>query len=178
MNSGQTIITFGSLILLSVAILNLNKFIGESDITLAQSRYRLEALSILTSRIELASQYFFDEASTDTTSEKNLSDFANPSHLGFDSNDDGYVDDFDDFNGITEPDTGRSGVIYNVTYNIDYVKLVGDKFVTSSQREYHKRMTISITDGYADPLLYRFANGEKIRDTLRVSFVHSYWFYN
>lgn len=87
MNTGQTIITFGALILLTFAVLNLNKSLSYSDISLAQNRYRLEALSILTSYIEQASQYFFDEASTDTTNEKKLIDFSLPNNLGFDADD-------------------------------------------------------------------------------------------
>ncbi len=176
MGGAQTLLTIGALILLSVSIMNMNKSLGENDITLAQSRYRLEALSLLTSRIEQASQYYFDEASTDTSSEKEVTDFS--VHLGFETNDYGHIDDFDDFNGIVENDTGRSGVVYRVRYAVDYVTLSGNSVITSSARQYHKRMTIEVTDSYADPLLFRYLNGAKVRDTLKVSFIHSYWMYN
>ncbi len=178
MNTGQTLITFGAFMLLSVIVLNLNRNLSNNDISLAQNRYRLEALSLLTSYIEQTSQYFFDEASTDTSSEKRLSDFAAPDQLGFDYNDNGEIDDFDDFNNYTIIDTGRSGVRYRISFQVDYVKLQGNQAVHSNSREYHKRMTIFVTDDYNDPVLYKWINGQKVRDTLKVSFVHSYWFYN
>lgn len=178
MQTGQMLLTLGALVLLSMGILNLNRHLATSDIQLAQNRYRLEALSIMTSYVEQASQYFFDEVSTDTTSEKNLADFTAPNHLGFDPDDSSRVDDFDDFCNVTLIDTGNSGVVYKVMFQVDYVKLQGDSIVPSNQREYNKRMTISITDNYADPLLFKYVNGIKQRDTLRISVVNSYWFYN
>jgi len=178
MNTGQTIITMGALILLTVAVLNFNKTLSYSDISLAQNRYRLEALSIITSYIEQASQYYFDEVSTDTTSAKQLSDFTLPNNLGFDSNDNSIIDDFDDFNNYTVIDTGISGIMYRVHFKVDYVKLQGDQVVTSSNKEYNKRMNISVTDNFSDPLIYKYINGQKVKDTLSVSFVNCYWFYN
>lgn len=178
MSSGQIIITMGALILLSVAMLNVNRTLNHSDISLAQNRYRLEALSLLTSYIEQASQQFFDEASTDTSSAKNLADFSLPDNLGFESNDNQKIDDFDDYHNYTQLDTGQSGVIFQGKFIVEYVELSGTSVIISSQREYHKRMTIYITDAYTPPLLYKYENGNKIRDTLQISFVQSYWFYN
>jgi hypothetical protein len=178
MNTGQMMLTIGALALLSFAILNLNSSLNENDIGLAQNRYRLEALSLITSYIEQATMYFFDEASTDTSSSKNLADFTAPNLLGFEGNDSSAVDDFDDFNGRTIPDTGLSGVVYKVMFKVDYVRLQGDSLVKSNVREWNKRMTISITDNYPEPLLYRNVSGDRVRDTLSITFVNSYWFYN
>lgn len=178
MHTGQIIFTIGALGLLSFAILNLNSSINENDVSLAQNRYRLEALSLMTSYIEQANMYFFDEASTDTSSEKELKDFSLPNKMGFEADDLGEFDDFDDFNNYTKIDTGLSGVSYKVMFTVDYVTLQADTFTHSNNREYNKRMTISITDAYNDPLLYRNFGGDKVRDTLKVSFVNSYWFYN
>jgi hypothetical protein len=178
MHTGQIIFTIGALGLLSFAILNLNSSINENDISLAQNRYRLEALSLMTSYIEQANMYFFDEASTDTSSAKELKDFTVPNKLGFEADDIGEFDDFDDFNNYSKIDTGLSGVNYRVMFTVDYVILQADTFAHSNAKEYNKRMTISITDAYNDPLLYRNFGGDKVRDTLKVSFVNSYWFYN
>ncbi len=178
MNTGQTMLTFGALTLLSFVILNLNKNLGQSDISLAQNRYRLEALSIMSSYIEETSQYFFDEASTDTLTYKTLNDFTLPNQLGMEHNDYGVPDDFDDFNNYSVKDTGMSGVIYKLNFKVEYVQLVGSAMVISISRKYNKQMTISISDNYADPLIFRYKNGVKIKDTLQVSFVNSYWFYN
>jgi hypothetical protein len=178
MGSGQMIITMGALALLSLAVLNVNNTLNQSDISLSQNRYRLEALSLLTSYIEQASQEFFDEASTDTSSAKNLSSFTLSGNLGFELNDNNIIDDFDDYHNYTRLDTGRSGVIFRGNFKVDYVTQSGTAIAKSTDRQYHKRMTIYITDGYTPPLLYRYTNGNKIRDTLRISFVQSYWFYN
>lgn len=179
MNTGQMILTIGALALLSMAILNLNSSINENDISLAQNRYRLEALSLITSYIEEATMYFFDEASTDTTSDKKLSDFTLPNLLGYEANDSSEFDDFDDFNNYTAIDTGLSGVIYRVMFKVDYVQILGDSLKHSANREWNKRMTISVTDNYNNPpLIYRNVSGDKVKDTLTISFVNSYWFYN
>ncbi|MDZ7262129.1 MAG: hypothetical protein ONB05_08500 [candidate division KSB1 bacterium] len=178
MSTGQTLITLGALMLLSLTIFNVNKTLTHCDISLAQNRYRLEALSLLTSYIEQAALFFFYELSTDTSSEKNLQDFTLPDALGLETNDHGILDDFDDFNGYVKVDTGRSGVVYRDSFHVEYVKLQGSSIIASGNREYHKRMTIFITDAYDPPLLFKYLNGQKVRDTLKVSFVHSYWFYN
>lgn len=178
MSSGQMLITMGALALLSLAVLNVNSTLTHGDISLSQNRYRLEALSLLTSYIEQASQEFFDEASTDTSNAKNLSNFTLAANLGFELNDNSVIDDFDDYHNYTKLDTGRSGVIFQGRFKVEYVTLSGTSVVVSTDRQYHKRMTIYITDAYTPPLLYRYKNGNKIRDTLRVSFIQSYWFYN
>ncbi len=178
MNTGQTMLTMGALILISIIILNFHRTTDEISTSLDFNRFRLEAMSILTSHIEQLSQYFFDEASTDTLNEKQLSDFVAPNLLGYDANDNNIIDDIDDFHGVTVADTGMSGVVYNVNYSVDYVRLQSNRLVHSSTRQYHKRVSIAISDAYNPPLIYRTENNAQIRDTLRVSFVVSYWFYN
>jgi hypothetical protein len=178
MSTGQMLLTIGALSLRSLGILNLNNSITNNDISLAQNRYRLEALSLMTSYMEQATQYFFDESTLDTNSTKTLPDFTTAGNLGMEKNDSSLIDDFDDFNGYTKIDTGLSGVAYKVMFEVDYVQLVGDSLVKSIARQYNKRMRISVIDNYPEPLLFRNFGGDKIRDTLKVSFVHSYWFYN
>ncbi len=177
MNLGQTFLTFGAFVILTSAILNFNRLIVESDVSLAQDRYRLEALSILNSYAEKASQKYFDEVTLSLAS-KTLANFSAPNELGPDAGDGGEIDDFDDYHGITMVDTGRSSIAYRINFEVDYVTLQGDSFVTSLTNQYHKRMTISISDAYADPYLYHYVGDIKVRDTLRMSFIHSYWFYN
>lgn len=177
MHTGQILFTIAALGLLSLAILNLNTSINQNDVSLAQNRYRLEALSLINSYIEQASSLYFDEVTTDTTQEKDLSTFS--TLLQSEPNDSGVFDDFDDYNNITKIDTGLSGVEYRVTFQVDYVTLTGDTVQHSGTRQWNKRMTISVTDNYpGEPLLYRNSGSEKVRDTLKVSFVNSYWFYN
>jgi len=177
--SGQTLLTLGALILLSITVLNVNRNFGQIDTSLTQDKCKLEALSILSSYVEQSSQFPFDEAMTDTTSGKDLAYFSANNDLGFDADDLGIIDDFDDYNGQVIADTGRSGVIYNVSFEVVYSKFLAGKMVKeTASKTYHKRMTISIYDKYDPPLIYKEQGGSKIKDTLQVEFTHSFWFYN
>lgn len=164
--------------LLSYSVLTLNRTMNAVDISLSQNRYRIEALALLNTHSERAKQCFFDESSLDTTSNKDLSDFVMPDQLGLDPNDAGIIDDFDDYHNLTLTDTGGSGVVYRLNFAVDYVTRQGDVLLSTNTRQYHKRMRISISDAYNDPMLTRVVNGQTVRDTLRIEFVNSYWFYN
>ncbi|MFH0883213.1 MAG: hypothetical protein V2A56_09535 [bacterium] len=178
MNTGQMLLTLGALMLISLVILNFNRNLADIDDSLNYDRFRLEALSLLTSHIEEVSEYFFDEVSTDTSTEKSLNNFTTPNSLGYDADDGGVVDDIDDFNGQVIPDTGRSGAIYNLQYTVQYVKVVSNQIQTSATREYNKRVTIKIWDAFDPPLIGRMVNGVVVNDTLQLSTVISYWFFN
>lgn len=179
MSTGQILLSLAALTLLSLTVLNVNRNFGRIDNYLNQDKSRLEALSLMTSYIEQTSQYLFDEAVADTLVGKDLGDFVKPSLLGLDADDAGIIDDFDDFNGQIISDTARSGVIYNISFDVSYVKLVGNKFVKDfSNKTYHKKMTICVYDSYDPPFIYKTKNGKIIKDTLKISFVKSYWFFN
>ncbi len=164
--------------LMSTMILNFHRTSNNISTSLDFNRFRMEALSILTSNVEQLSMYYFDEASTDTTSAKRIEDFVQPNWLGEDQNDDGAIDDIDDLHGVTLSDTGLSGVPYNVDFALDYVSLVSDSIAHSEVRQYHKRVKISVSDSYDPPLIYQIVNDEPQRDTLRMEVVVSYWFFN
>jgi len=180
MGTGQTLITILALALLSLAVLNINRGLSSHDISLAQNRYRLEALSIATSYIQQATQYYFDEAVADSnnTAKTDPNTFTHPLELGFEPTDLMEVNDFDDYNNMVKIDTGKSSVIYRVSFKVEYVDLSGGRVVPVSYRTFHKRMTVFVTDNYEPPLIYRETAGGKIKDTIKISFVYSYWFYN
>jgi hypothetical protein len=155
----------------------LNRSINENDVSLAQNRYRLEALSLMNSYIEQATSLYFDEVTTDTLHEKTLVNFSHT--LETETNDSGIFDDFDDYNNLVRIDTGLSGVEYKVMFQVQYVQLQGETLRVSGNREWHKLMTISVTDNYpGEPLLYRNFGSEKVRDTLQIQYLNSYWYYN
>ncbi|CUT02373.1 hypothetical protein [Candidatus Chrysopegis kryptomonas] len=183
MGTGQTLITILALALLSLAVLNINRSLSSHDVSLAQNRYRLEALSIATSYIEQASQYYFDEAVADSNNTEKTNPNTFSSALGLDPDDTTMIgqmeiDDFDDYNGITRIDTGRSSVVYRVSFKVEYVDLSGSKVVPVTYKTFHKRMTVFVTDVYDPPLIYRETARGKVRDTVKISFIYSYWFYN
>ena len=82
--------------LITITILNFYGMMNEIEGALDYSRFRLEAVSVLTSRIEQVSQYFFDEASTDTSNASTLADFSAPAALGLEYGETSF-DDIDDF---------------------------------------------------------------------------------
>jgi len=179
----QTLITILALALLTLAVLNINRGLSSHDISLAQNRYRLEALSIATSYIEQASQYYFDEAIADSNNTEKTDPSTFSSTLGLDPDDTTMtgmmeIDDFDDYNGIVKIDTGKSSVVYRVGFKVEYVDLVGGRVMPVSNKTFHKRMTVMVTDAYDPPLIYKETAGGKVRDTVKISFVYSYWFYN
>jgi len=178
MNTAQSLLTLGALILSSIVSLNfyrLNNYVSSS---LDNDRFRVEALSMLTSQIEQLSQYYYDEVTTDTTSAKRLEDMTSPLSLGLEANDSNRVDDLDDLKGLVSSQTGISGVLYHISTNVEYVTLSNNRMIFSNLRQYHKRITISVCDAFDPPLLYHMQNDQPIRDTLRMSTIVSYWFYN
>ena len=184
MSQAQTIITMGAFMLLTYAVFNMNRMLGEADITLAQDRYKLEALSIMNSYMERASNHMYDEASNDSTTVyagSPASECVPASKLGFDTDESTYddIDDFDDFIALSPfVETGRSGVEYTMIFEVDYVNLSGGHFVNYGAATYNKRMKISIFDNYATPLLYKYNTTGMVKDTLSMSFVFSYWYKN
>ncbi len=185
MTTGQTLITIAALALLSLAVLNINRGLSSHDVSLAQNRYRLEALSIATSYLQQATQYYFDEAIADSnnTEKTNPDTFTEPSSFGIDPDDSTdfglEIDDFDDYNSIVRIDTGRSGVVYRIMFRVEYVNLdLNGNIVPVSGKTFHKRMTIMVTDVYEPPLIYRETSAGKVKDTVKISSVYSYWFFN
>jgi len=75
-------------------------------------------------------------------------------------------------------DTGISGLAYKINFDVAYVQLNNGQLLPSSSKQYSKMMTIKITDNYSEPLLFKYVNGEKVRDTLQISYVNTYWFYD
>lgn len=174
-STGQMLLTMGALILMSIIMLNNNSAMMSTDETLDDNRYRMEALSILTSHIEQLGQYYFDEASTDTLNPKTLASFTPPGQLGFEPNDSSVIDDIDDVNNLVVIDTGRSGVPYAVRFRVDYVTPHSSGFYHAVGTRYHKRIQLWIHDTFPTPLIVNEA-GE--RDSIYMAHVISYWFFN
>lgn len=178
MNTGQTLMTLGALVLITTSVLNFNHYIYDKDLQLMQNQYRMEALSILSEQVQQVSAQYFDEIFTDTSKNKNEGDLTASNQLGPDDNDGNIFDDIDDYHGQSIVVTGESGAPYRLFFEVAYVRLNSGTIVTDNHRRYHKRVRISIVDDYASPLIYKYVNGAKVRDTLSVSFVKGFWVYN
>jgi hypothetical protein len=166
MSTGQTLLTVGALVLFSFIILNGNRILSENNDLMNYTRFQLEAIALATSVIEEACQLPFDEVSWDSSKiEKKVSDFTNVGSLGKDSGESGYqtFDDFDDFHKYADAES-TSQNIYNVACEVCYVS-DSNPDVALSNRSYFKKLTVQITSPSLD-------------DTLNVSYVHGYWYFN
>ena len=160
----------GALILLSVVILSGNRRMNDNEEYLLQTRFGLEATAIATSVIEEASQLPFDEQSWDTTKvEKDPDDFTLPGNLGPDAGESGFdtFDDFDDFNKYVRIDTTQQN-IYKISCTVGYVdcKTSGSKLDSYSLlRTLYKKLDVTISSPVTN-------------DTLKLSYIHGFWFFN
>jgi len=166
MNSGQTMLTLGSMTLLSILVMNvLRMALGYED-TYDQSRTRLEALALTSSLIEEACQLPFDEVSWDSTNlSKNLNDFTMPGSLGKDIGETSFAafDDFDDFNNYTSAETTQQ-CIYTLKCAVCYVNDNTPNTVSTS-RTYYKRLTVT-------------AINTVNQDSVYLEYIHGYWYFN
>ena len=166
MNTGQTLLTLGALILLSFTIMNVNKILNENDELLNKTRFGLEVVALATSIIEEASQLPFDEVSWDSTKiDKKPSDFTLFTSLGPDFGETDYAsfDDFDDFHNYTIAETTLQN-IYNISCNVGYVTLSNPDSIVNP-RSLYKNLTVTVTSPSCD-------------DTVRMSYIHGYWYFN
>lgn len=160
MNTGQSLLSIGAMLLLSLSILRVNNGILSSDSVMQDSKIGVLATSLGTSLMEEASKKAFDEVSVDdAVLDKNS--LTSPYSLGpsWGETPDNY-DDFDDYSGYVAVDTVYSidfrmscDVCYVDPYNVDGKE---------TNKTWHKKMTVSITSSF-------------ITDTLRYSTVYSYW---
>lgn len=166
MNTGQTLITFGAMILLTTVILNMNRTISDGEDYLNQTRFGLEAIAITTSMIEEISQLPYDEMSWDTTKvEKAVTDFTPVSSLGPDAGETSrfYFDDVDDYKNFTKAETTQQN-IYQISCDVNYV-LDSNPDVIVNTRTFFKKITIQVVT----PLF---------NDTTRMDYVHGFWYFN
>jgi len=160
MNTGQSLLSIGALLILSLSILRVNNGILSSDSVMQDSKIGVLATSIGTSLIEEASKKAFDEVSVDDAV-LDKSNLTSPYSLGpsWGETPDTY-NDFDDYNGYLAVDT-----IYSIDFRMSCDVCYVDPYNVDGKepdKTWHKKMTVSITSSF-------------ITDTLRYSTVYSYW---
>jgi hypothetical protein len=166
MSTGQTLLTLGALVLMSFTVLNVLRTTGANEDIYNDTRLKLEAIALTTSMIEEASQMPYDEVCWDSTNmSKNLNDFTNPASLGPDAGETSLAtfDDFDDFRGYADIETTLQ-TIYNITCSVDYVT-ENNPNTPVLTKTYYKRLLITSTNPITP-------------DTLRLSYIHGYWYFN
>lgn len=173
MNTGQTMLAVGAMILLSILILRINNTFLTTSTTFMDSKFEIMATSIATSEIEEISKLAFDQNTVlDSTvvPATSLTDLTIPSALGTDSgenpNDPKTFNDIDDYNGDTttiNADSTMPSAVFKVRCVVNYVD-PNTPDVVSTTRTWNKKITVYVTS-------------VSMPDTVRLSTIYSYWYF-
>ncbi len=163
MNTGQSLLSIGALLLLSLTILRVNNSILTTDSIMQDSKLGILSISLATSLIEEASKKAFDAASADDAV-LYVSELTSPWGLGpgssEDPNNSSTFNDFDDYNGYTKMDTINT-IDYKLTCTVNYINPTDIDGIVMA-KTWHKKITIDVTSSL-------------MTDTLSFSTVYSYW---
>ena len=162
MNLGQSLLSIGALILLSILVLRVNNSFANTSTVLQNSKLGILATSVATSQIEEISRLAFDEC-TDSNSTNSLSSLTPAGSLGPET---GEVypnfNDIDDYNGYTKTDTSMTAV-FNISCKVEYVTDTNPN-VASAVPTWNKKITITVSS-------------PSMIDTIRASTIYSYWYF-
>lgn len=169
---GQTIISAGLIVLVTIAVINANRLVINSQTTKMEAQARLEASDIAMEIITEARLRKYDEYA-DTVFYQATSAFTHYSSLGPESGESftlpdtlpyrspGRYDDYDDFNGYRRKVSTTTLTGYNVWCKVYYAtQTYPDKLTTS--KTYVKTLEV-----YVSHPLY-------LQDTLRISMTKTY----
>jgi hypothetical protein len=181
MNTGQTMLTILALALLSVITMRYYSTMGMSGRNISTTNAAFTATTVATSVLELIENCGFDAYTDTATTAKDSTRFTKPNALTFEAvngeNDSLWrnYDDIDDFNGRTlEITPGWMNEVYKAYVKVYYVNPYGDISVpVTSAPTYLKRIDVKVWRSY--PVV---DTKESIFDTVRVSNLHGYFFYN
>ena len=176
MNTGQTFLTIGALVLLMTSLVGFYRLLGHNGERLEISQSGITAPTIATSIMEIASSLPFD-AVTDTTDAAitAIGLLTHPNALGnegaFDDSLQKY-NDFDDFNGDTLVRVMPGGLgEFTVAFAVHYVDPANVNAIQGS-RSYVKRLDMTIWKSFPPP-----ADAEGT-DTTRMSMVMGYFHFD
>lgn len=171
MNTGQSILTIGAMLLLSVLVLRMNNTLFYSGNVVSTSKLGIIAISLAQSRLEEIKSKAFDE-NTVSSALSATSGLTTAAKLGPESGEVYPVyDDIDDFNGFTRVDTvqinpnlaksGSNVEYFNESCSVVYVASNTPE-VTSASQTWNKKITVFVTH-------------KLMSDTIKVSTIFSYW---
>lgn len=165
---GQTIISAGLIVIVTIAVINANRLVINSQTTKLEAQARLEASDIAMEIITEARTKLFDEE-VDGTDWQDVSEFTGNPSLGPEGTGETFslpdvepyqsrsrYDDFDDYKGYRRLASAAALSGYEVSCDVFYVTRTSPDTKTTS-RTYLKKLTVYVTH----PLY--------LRDTLRIS---------
>lgn len=163
MNTGESLITIGAMMLLALTVLRVNSSLMGTDTVLYNTKFGVLAVSLATSVIEEANKKSFDQADTaDAVSDINL--LTAPASLGPSAGEKyPHFDDFDDFNGYKDTITNLPSAIFYVSCQVCYVNPTNPD-VASTSRTWHKKITVNVTS-------------PSMTDTFKIASIFSYWYF-
>ena len=148
MNTGQSLLSIGALLLLSLASLNFNAVILENTTVETENKVYLTAFSLADDLIEEIKQKAFDERTIDFQA-------INVNQLTYPPAREGetwpYFDDIDDYDGYIKPVSLPHVEDYTITCTVNYCTASGNDIYTQS---YYKKVTIKVTSKYMSSPLY------------------------
>lgn len=178
MTTGQSLMSIGALLLLSITVLRVNNTILYSDSVMYDSKYAIMANSIATSIIEKASRIrpngqsmHFDENTilNQLTDSTQLTQYTSLGKETGETNEDQF-DDFDDYNGYTQQDNHYGSVTFYSKCEVCYV-MPNNPDVKLNKTSWHKKLSVAVT----------WRQNERpvgfVTDTVRQSTIFSYWWY-
>lgn len=161
MNTGQTLLSIGALILLSMMILRVNGSFLNTDTVVHETKFGVLATSLASSFIEEANKKNFDEVTiTNSINDSTLL----TSNLGKETGESySNFDDFDDYNGFDSTITDLPSATFHLHFTVSYVNSAYPDDPVN-YRTWNKKMTVAVSSPFS-------------RDTIKLSSVYSYFYF-
>lgn len=161
MNTGQTLLTLGAMILLSLLILRARNSFLSTDTVMMNSKFSILATSLAQSQIEEIKKKAFDENTVAGPANSTLQ-LTKANKLGPESGETyPNFNDVDDFNGYTTVDSTLPSAVFDIRCEVYYVNPNNPDAVSNS-RTWSKNIVVEVTSPF-------------MGDTVKVSSVFSYW---
>ena len=178
MTTGQSLLSIGAFLLLTLTVLRVNNGILYTDSVMNDSKYAIMANSIATSIIEKANRVrpdgqsmHFDEKTilNQLNDSTQLTPYNLLNHENGELTEDQY-DDFDDYNGYTQEDVHYGSVTFYSKCEVCYV-MPNNPDVKLNKTSWHKKISVAVTWRQNDqPIGF-------VTDTIKQSTIFSYWWY-
>ena len=182
MNTGQTLLAIGALVLLGMTVLTTNRSSMQHGTIVNQAEVGLYAVSLAQGKIEEAAGKAFDTWSASDTAGSgavitSLTQLTSPTLLGKEGAEAYPTPGFDDFDDYNYYGAGKAPYTFYVpgvdTFYIQttvvYVDTLAPDTPVATQT-WHKKMTVKVW-----PWSTPWATGT--RDTITMTYVYSYWWF-
>lgn len=164
MNTGQSMLTLGAIMMLSFITLRINANIIQAQGGIQNAKFGILATSLATSMMERASRLAFDDASVDiditTTSSLTAWNALGPETGETITT----YDDIDDYNNYSFIESSLPSAVFKIQCSVFYVNPEVSLSTLTSTSTYHKNFTVAVSS-------------VSMKDTIRLSSIYSYWFF-